>query len=128
MKSAIRPLLLVASGFAATAQAQSGTLTLACNGTRSLRLMSEEKEKPKPISMGIVVNLDAGTVQGFGNPGELDDFPVRISATNDVVIAFWGSNADSFSKIVISGDIGRVTGDVEADVTSSNLARLSAAI
>ena len=70
-------------------------------------------EKPQPISMGLMVNFTSGTVQGFGTPGLLD-YPVRITAANDVTIAFSGSQAIMNSRFSITGSIDRVTGDVEA--------------
>jgi hypothetical protein len=44
--------------------------------------------KPEAISMGIIVNFTARTVQGFGFPG---DDPVKITAWDDVTVAFSGS-------------------------------------
>ena len=67
-----RVLLLLAWGFAATAQAQpAATLTLACKGTVTSSLDS----KPEPLSMGIIINFTTRTVQGFGLPGA--DYPVK---------------------------------------------------
>jgi hypothetical protein len=37
--------------------------------------------------MGIIVNFTNKTVQGFGAPGVLD-YPVKITASNDVTVAF----------------------------------------
>jgi hypothetical protein len=53
-----------------------------------------ENAKPEPISIGIVVNFTNRTIQGFGYPGfsGLFDFPVKITGTNEVTIAFHGSN------------------------------------
>jgi hypothetical protein len=66
--------------------------------------------------MGIIVNFTKRTVQGFGYPGLLD-FPVNITAWNDVTVAFAGS--DKFSRSSIMGSIDRVTGDVEAAYSST---------
>jgi len=44
-----------------TAQAADTTLTLACQGTTTVRM---EDAKPEPISMGIIVNFTNRTVQG----------------------------------------------------------------
>ena len=80
-----RVLLLLACCFAATAQAQA-TLTLSCKGTTN---NGAEPDVKQPISMGIIVNFTSRTVQGFGFPG-LIDYPVMITAANDVTIAFSG--------------------------------------
>jgi hypothetical protein len=58
------------------------------------------------------------TVHGFGYPGfsGLFDFPVKITGTNEVTIAFHGSNQTGGS---ITGSIDRVTGDVEARTQTS---------
>jgi hypothetical protein len=64
--------------------------------------------------MGIIVNFTNKTVQGFGAPGVLD-YPVQITASNDVTVAFLGT--DDRSRSSIRGSIDRVTGDVEATST-----------
>jgi hypothetical protein len=78
-------------------------------------------DEKTPVSMGIIVNFTAGTVQGFGFPG-LIDYPVKITASNDVTIAFSGSQLLFGGSQLAStmGSIDRVTGDVEADVASYN--------
>jgi hypothetical protein len=68
------------------AHAADATLTLACQGTTTSGL---EDAKPKPISMGIIVNFTNRTVQGFGTPGILD-YPIKITAWNDVTVVFAG--------------------------------------
>jgi hypothetical protein len=106
--------LLLVWGFAATAQAQPVTLTLACKGTTTFPADSSDPDAKQPISMGIIVNFTERTVQGFGFPGLLD-YPVKITAANDVTIAFGGSShAFPTSVASIMGSIDRVTGDVEA--------------
>ena len=103
-------LLLLAWSFVATAQAQETTLTLACKGMTSAPMIPDEK--PQPISMGIVVNFSARTVQGFVVPEF--EFPVKITAANDVRIAFSGEQQLPSSVHNIFGSMDRVTGDVEA--------------
>jgi hypothetical protein len=93
-----------------TAQPADATLTLACQGTVTV---GTEEPKPEPVSMGIIVNFTNRTVQGFGNPN-FRDYPVNITAWNDVTVAFSGSQDDRFSKARIIGSIDRVTGDAEA--------------
>jgi len=93
------------------AQPADATLTLACQGTTTVTTM--ENAKPEPISMGIIVDFTNRTVHGFGYPGFSGsfDFPVKITGTNEVTVAFHGSNQTGGS---ITGSIDRVTGDVEA--------------
>jgi hypothetical protein len=94
-----------------TAQPADATLTLACQGTTTVTTM--ENAKPEPISMGIIVDFTNCTVHGFGYPGfaGLFDFPVKITGTNEVTVAFHGSDQTGGN---ITGSIDRVTGDVEA--------------
>jgi hypothetical protein len=96
-----------------TAQAADEKLTLACQGTVT---GGAQTDKPEPVSMGIIVNFTARTVQGFGHPGfaGLMDFPVKITGWNEVTVAFGGSDSKSRIENSISGSIDRVTGDVEA--------------
>src|SRR5262249_43439061 len=107
---------LVQCGLAMTALAQQpATLTLACKGTATWGATPDKKE---PISMGLIVNFTSRTVQGFGYPG-LIDYTVKITAANDVTVAFEGDQKLSSSTSSIGGTIDRVTGDVEARDTLS---------
>jgi hypothetical protein len=90
-----------------TAQADE-TLTLACKGTTTA---GYEGAKPEPLSMGIIVNFTNRTVQGFGSPGVVD-YPVKITAWNEVTVSFYGS--DEKMGLTTRGAIDRVTGDVDA--------------
>jgi hypothetical protein len=95
-----------------TAEAQQPTtLTLACKGTAT-----GDDGKPDTISMGIIINLTAGTVQGFGLAGVMD-YPLKMTTTNDVRVPFSGSQELISSVSSIRGSIDRVTGDVEATST-----------
>ena len=107
--------LLVVTGLSMSAQAQQGTLTLACKGTTILAM---EDAKPEPISMGTIVNFVARTVQGFGSPSFMD-YPVKITGFNDLIVEFGGSQEFFAGSQVASirGSIDRVTGDVEATST-----------
>jgi hypothetical protein len=98
-----------------TAQPADTTLTLACQGSVTVGA----EAKPEPISMGIVVNFTKRTVQGFGSPG-FRDYPVEITAWNDVTVMFAGSEETRYSKASMTGSIDRVTGDVEAFSTMSD--------
>jgi hypothetical protein len=105
-----------------TAQAADETLTLACQGTTTF---GTEDAKSEPISMGIIVNFTNRTVQGFGNPG-LMDYPVKITAWNDVTVAFGGSaEFAKSSRNSISGSIDRVTGFLPSATARSTRAMLT---
>jgi hypothetical protein len=119
MHRAYGAFLLLASGFVATAQAQPGPLTLACKGTTTNSWTPDAK--PEPISMGIIVNLSARTVQGFGVPG-LNDYPIKITAANDATVMFEGQQNSGTSVASIWGTMDRVTGDLEAISMVSNSA------
>jgi hypothetical protein len=103
-------LLILGWSVAAAAQGQA-TLTLACKGTTTETSIPETK--PVPVSMGIIVNFTARTVQGFGFPG-MTDYPVKITGANDVIVAFGGQQEVIFGVSSIEGSIDRVTGDVWA--------------
>jgi hypothetical protein len=91
-----------------TARAADEMLTLACKGTT---IAGYEGAKPEPLSMGIIVNFTNRTVQGFGSPGVVD-YPVKITAWNEVTVTFYGS--DEKMGLTTRGAIDRVTGDVDA--------------
>jgi hypothetical protein len=57
------------------------------------------------------------TVQGFGAPGILD-YPIKITAWNDVTVAFLGSEERIGSTT--RGSIDRVTGDLWATLTATD--------
>jgi len=114
----MRAMLLVI-GLSTAAAAEPETLTLACQGT--VANPTSSSDKPVPIEMGIIVNFATRTVQGFSIPG-IADFPVKITAMNDVSITFFGSDPEPLPPIIkwtISGSIDRVTGDVGAVSTGS---------
>jgi hypothetical protein len=69
--------------------------------------------------MGVILNFTALTVQGFGDPS-LIDIPVKITAANDVTVAFGGSQPVLTSVSSIIGSLDRVTGDMEATSTLSD--------
>jgi hypothetical protein len=104
--------LIVAAAILAgqTAEAQQ-TLTLACKGTATAN-----DAKPEAVSVGIIINFTAGTVQGFGSL-EVIDYPVKIIDTNDVTVTFSGSKETIFAAYFFGGSIDRITGDLEATFT-----------
>jgi hypothetical protein len=98
--------------FAATAQAQQTTLTLACKGSTTQHLLSGYPDEVQPISMGIIVNLTDRTVQGFGYPFDIK--PLEVGHVNDVEVRF-GGKEEAGGRNIINGSINRVTGDVQAN-------------
>jgi len=72
--------------------------------------------------MGIILNFTERTVQGFGDPG-LIDIPAKITAANDVTVAFAGSAHPQIPpdlEMTISGTLDRVTGDVYATMIGTD--------
>jgi hypothetical protein len=102
-----------------TAQAQQAGLTsLACKGTKTKLLLDateNENRKEQPISMGIIVDFNAGTIQGFV------DYPVKIRAADEAKIKFFGYTEFSTSSASFHGTINRVTGEVEAMADTHDL-------
>ena len=109
MKLAAAIILVV--GLSTAAQAvETGTLTLACKGTWVL-----EGQEPEQLSMGLIVNFNAGTVEGF-DLGLSQNIPVKIAGINEVTVAFGGSGRYFLGgNLRMSGTIDRVTGDVGAE-------------
>jgi hypothetical protein len=112
---AVAAALLVITSMTAQA-AEPETLTLACQGTQTkLTELTDAKPESQSISMGIVVNLTARTVEGFIPPG-VGEFPVKIDAINQVTVSF-GGYKDGWRVV---GGIDRVTGDVDATIECRN--------
>jgi hypothetical protein len=105
-----------------TVRAADETLTLACQGTVT-DTTTLLYGKPEPISVGIIINFTAKTVQGLnfmtrsiqGLVGPKDF--VKITSISDQTVAFLGSS----SGLSINGSIDRVTGDLEATYISSGV-------
>jgi hypothetical protein len=98
LKSAPLALLLLAWAFAATAQDQPTTLTLACKGTLA------RGDREEPVSMSIFVNFSAKTVQFDGSD------TAKITAADDLTITLGAVG----QYVSITGSMDRVTGDVWA--------------
>jgi hypothetical protein len=104
----------------ATAQAAepTGTLTLACQGTVTIKAAPPFEYEPDPVAMGLVVNFTTRTVQGASRWGPyLFDDQLQINEWNERTVVFSG-----FSKFLdkdINGSMDRVTGDVRM-VASAN--------
>jgi hypothetical protein len=92
-------------------QAADETLTLACQGTVTIKTMSSTEYDPDPVSMGLVVNFTTRTVQGASRWGPyLFDDQLQIDEWNERTVVFSG-----FSKFLgrtIKGFMDRVTGDL----------------
>jgi hypothetical protein len=111
--------VMVLAGLSTAAAAEPAMLTLACKGRMANPTTPDDK--PVPIEMGLIINFTTRTVQGFNIPG-VADFPVKITAMNDVTIGFFGADPEPLPPIIkwtISGSIDRVTGDVGATSTAS---------
>jgi hypothetical protein len=125
MRTSIAVAVLLMLGADAGAQTADTTLTLACQGTTTW--IGLEDAKPEPISMGIIVNFTQRTVKGFGTPGNLGpgifDYPVKITAWNEVTVVFRGEEIffAGTQRHSIRGSIDRVTGDVEATSIATNV-------
>jgi hypothetical protein len=100
--------MILVAGLSTTAQAvETETLTLVCNGVGG----AEGKLEPI-VSLSLIFNFTAGTVQGFGAVPDLD-YPIKITGINELTVAF-GSVQTSKSSLSFSGTIDRVTGQVLA--------------
>jgi hypothetical protein len=110
MKLAAAIILVV--GLSTAAQAvETGTLTLACKGTYVLA-----GQEPEQLSMGLIVNFNAGTVEGF----DVGLIQIKITGINEVTVTFGGSGRSFLSNLSMSGTIDRVTGDVDAEETMTD--------
>jgi hypothetical protein len=106
-----------------TAQAADTTLTLACQGTVTTKVMAGKfaDYEPEPVSMGLIVNFAARTVQGTARWGPyLFDDQLQITEWNEGTIVFEGSS--KFLGMKISGSMDRVTGDVGMVATAEGTA------
>src|SRR6516165_2481563 len=107
-------MLILLTGLS-TAQAAepTGTLMLACQGTRTHTDMDTNvDEKPEPISMGVTVNFTARTVE-FGHDA-MPKFPMQVSDITETTIGFGGTKRTAIYSYSIIGTIERVTGTLEA--------------
>lgn len=109
MKAIAAALLLMTS---VTAQAAEPA-TLACKGTVTIKVIGGRFSgyEPDSISMGLIVNFTARTVQGTGRLGPyLFDDQLQITEWNEGTIVFEGFS--KFLGMKIKGSMDRVTGDV----------------
>jgi hypothetical protein len=105
------PLLLALAGLSisvAQAAEPTGTLTLACQGTVTIKPSSPAGEyEPDQVSMGLIVNFTARTARW--GPYLFDD-QLQITEWNEMTVVFRGHSR--FLGMDISGSMDRVTGDV----------------
>ena len=87
------------------AQAEDTVLTLACNGTTT----TTDDAVAKPVSMGIVIDLKAGKIDGF-----FRQFRAEIS-TNQTKWVF-ASIVEETGGARLSGSVDRITGDLKARI------------
>jgi hypothetical protein len=116
-------ILLTLAGLSiATAQAAEprGTLTLACQGTKSETTPRIAGEDQSSISVNIFIDFGARTVSGFPLPPVCDlDQPV-IRDITETAISYTGcSPSDLTVSYSFLGTFDRRTGAVEANFTST---------
>ena len=95
--------------------AAAETLTLTCKGTATIRA---DFPKPYSLSMDLVVDFTARTVQGTARqrPYVFDD-QLQITEWNEATVIFRGFS--QFLDKNISGSMDRMTGDVGMLATST---------
>jgi hypothetical protein len=106
------PILLAFLGLA-TAQAAepTGTVTLACQGEKMTTSLPAGPLKD-PVSMGIIVDLTARTVNGLDSWSN----PIPITSLTETIATFEYDEHRPNGQIKIYGWINRVTGDMNASI------------
>jgi hypothetical protein len=100
-----------------TAQAADTTLTLACEGTKTeTSRYGGDAERRKAVSLSIIINFAARTVTGFREEERLVE--LTIDDISETTISFAGSNSAAMVSYNMNGTIDRVTGTLEAGLTS----------
>jgi hypothetical protein len=97
-----------------TAQAADTTLTLACEGTKTETFYGRSERRN--VSLSIIINFAARTVTGFREEERLVE--LTIDDISETTISFAGSNSAAMVSYNMNGTIDRVTGTVEAGLTS----------
>lgn len=104
-------LLLTAKHRAA---AESNVIRLSCEGTTT----HDDTNKVEPVQkMGVVVNLDERTVSFLGYVVPSDSITVDAAI---ITFEYTTKNYDTGFESHISGDIDRITGDMDAPVITFN--------
>jgi len=112
MKTAAAALLVVASMTAQAAEPE--TLTLACEGTKTWKIIdgTYQKPAPEPISPGIIVNFTKRTVQ-LGT----EAYPYPMMTGTETTIEFYERIDLGPTVMKTEGSIDRVTGALSATFT-----------
>jgi hypothetical protein len=97
----------------------TGTLTLACRGERIYWGAPNTDPVKEQVSMGIIVNFTAWTVNGLG--GDWRD-AIPIHTISETAITFFAERQNDPVEASIIGTIDRITGDVDAAITASGSA------
>jgi hypothetical protein len=107
------PGLLIATAWAAE---PTGTLTLACRGEKIWWGAPNTDPVKEQVSMGIIVNFAAWTVNGLGGDWR---GAIPIHTITETAITFFAERQDVPVEASIIGTIDRITGDVDAGITAS---------
>jgi hypothetical protein len=109
-----RVIALTAMVAGSTAHAADTTLTLACEGTKTETFYGRSERRN--VSLSIIINFAARTVTGFREEERLVE--LTIDDISETTISFAGSNSAAMVSYNMNGTIDRVTGTVEAGLTS----------
>jgi len=116
-------ITIIAAALLAFAQcalaAEPRVITLSCNGTitdKTTNTPLPADHQPKPVEMGVVVNLDEQTVSFEG-------YVVPINSVDAAIITFGGEQVGPIAQLarsqgyrqVIRGSLDRVTGHMDAN-------------
>ena len=118
MKATAATLLALTGLLIVTAQAAepTETLMLACRGERIWWGAPNTDPVKEQVSMGIIVNFTAWTVNGLGRDWR-DAIPIHT--ITETAITFFAERQDDPVEASIIGTIDRITGDVDAGITAS---------
>jgi len=101
----------IALGVILQAAEPTGTLTLACEGTATDKTDLMKAATPKPVSIGLIIDLTRKTVAGFERVFPTFTGAVKITIVDDLTIGFSGTDGGGGA---VFGTVDRITGDVEA--------------
>ena len=116
MKATAATLLALTGLLIVTAQAAepTETLALACRGERIWWGAPNTDPVKEQVSIGIIVNFTARTVNGLGTDWR-DAIPIHTITET----AIFAERQDDPVEASIIGTIDRITGDVDAGITAS---------
>ena len=120
MKATAAALFALAGLLIATARAAEPTeaLTLACKGQRISWGAPNTDPVKEQVSMDVIVNFTAWTVNGLGSDWR---DPIPIHTITDTAITFFAEHQNDPVDASVIGTIDRITGDVDAGITASGL-------